>query len=85
MNDKSVNAIVNWKDLNLSQSDLDFIYNYLLEKEVPMTSWELSKAIIDEHIRLFRRAPEKRKISRAGLQAEPGLSNGRGDTLSFIR
>ena len=33
MSDKNINTIVNWKDLNLSQSDLDFIYNYLLEKE----------------------------------------------------
>ncbi len=82
MSDKNINTIVNWKDLNLSQSDLDFIYNYLLEKEVPMTSWELSKAIIDEHIRLFRKELQKKEKSR-GQVYRPNRDYQMGEEILF--
>lgn len=45
-----------WSELSLTSKDLEFIYNLLLEREVPLTTREMALALI-EH-RLERRARE---------------------------
>lgn len=43
-----------WTKFSLSSSDLDFIYNYLLEKETPASTREIAEAMIGERIRVQR-------------------------------
>lgn len=40
-----------WETLSIAESDLDFLYNFLLEIETPQTPRELARAIITERIR----------------------------------
>src|SRR4030067_1999911 len=35
-----------WNEFEVRDSDLDFIYNLLLEREVPLTTLEMAEAII---------------------------------------
>lgn len=61
MNDKQINQLIEWDNLQLGQADLDFIYNFLLEEEKPMLSKELSKAVINEHIRIYKKELMKKE------------------------
>jgi hypothetical protein len=40
-----------WEEFQVSQSDLEFIYNHLIELETPQTPQELIRALISERIR----------------------------------
>ncbi len=73
---------LDWKQLHLDQSDLDFIYNHLLEKEVPMTSKELARAIIVEKIRLFKKSLEKQQ-KKLGKLYRPAEAYQAGETVTF--
>ena len=35
-----------WKSLEINQSDIEFLYAFLLEKETPLISSDLAKALI---------------------------------------
>ncbi len=39
-----------WKSLEIDQTDIEFLYTFLLEKETPLTSSELAEALISERI-----------------------------------
>ncbi|MEJ5200912.1 MAG: hypothetical protein WHV66_01655 [Anaerolineales bacterium] len=41
-----------WEDFHLSETDIEFLYNYLLEVETPQTTEELLCALIRERIRV---------------------------------
>lgn len=41
-----------WEKFTFTESDLDFLYNHLLEIETPLTTSELLSALIDERIRV---------------------------------
>jgi len=41
-----------WDKFSFTESDLDFLYNHLIEIETPLTTSELLSALIDERIRL---------------------------------
>jgi hypothetical protein len=53
-----------WQSFNLLDEDIEFIYNYLLELETPLTPDELVKVLIQERIR--REAEKLEKQRRAG-------------------
>jgi hypothetical protein len=52
-----------WETFELKDEDREFIYNYLLEEETPLTSPELLKALVDDRIRQEKLAIEKQRTS----------------------
>lgn len=52
-----------WNDFRITDQDLEFLYNYLLEVEQPLTARELVKALISERIRLEKTHLEKQRAS----------------------
>jgi hypothetical protein len=52
-----------WETFELNDNDREFIYNYLLEIETPLTSPELLAALVDERIKLEKLAIEKQRTS----------------------
>ncbi len=52
-----------WETFELNNEDREFIYNYLLEVETPLTSPELLSALVNERIRQERLAIEKQRTS----------------------
>ena len=37
---------LDWTAVNIDETDLDLIYNFLLEKETPMTPLQMAEAVI---------------------------------------
>src|SRR4030042_2912914 len=52
-----------WETFELRDEDREFIYNYLLEIETPLTSPELLSALVSERIRQEKIAIEKQRTS----------------------
>ncbi len=52
-----------WETFELNEEDREFIYNYLLEVEIPLTSPELLTALVNERIRQEKLAIEKQRAS----------------------
>ncbi len=54
-----------WREFQIQEEDLEFVYNHLLETEIPLTTEELVRLILAERI---RREKEnlKRKQADAG-------------------
>jgi hypothetical protein len=52
-----------WETFELTDADRDFLYNYLLEIETPLTSPELLSALVNERIRQEKLALEKQRTS----------------------
>jgi hypothetical protein len=52
-----------WETFELKDEDREFIYNYLLEVETPLTSPELLSALLKERIRLEKLEIEKQRTS----------------------
>jgi hypothetical protein len=52
-----------WETFELKDEDREFIYNYLLEIETPLTSPELLSALVNERIRQEKLAIEKQRTS----------------------
>jgi hypothetical protein len=52
-----------WDTFKLTDEDREFIYNYLLEIEIPLTSPELLSALVNERIRQEILALEKQRTS----------------------
>ena len=71
-----------WTKFSLSSSDLDFIYNYLLEKETPASTREIAEAMIGERIRVQRNELMK-SISELGKIYRPADSYHPGDQVAF--
>ncbi len=71
-----------WTKFALSSSDLDFIYNYLLEKETPASTREIAEAIIGERIRVQRNDLIK-SIAKIGKIYRPADSYQLGDQVTF--
>jgi len=71
-----------WKNLSLSKIDLEFVSNYLFEKETPLTENELVPVLIEERVRSEREilVKQKQSIGRAYLPKEHYQS---GDSLVF--
>jgi hypothetical protein len=52
-----------WETFELKDEDREFIYNYLLEIETPLTSPELLSALVNERIRQEKNTIEKQRTS----------------------
>ena len=52
-----------WETFELTDEDREFIYNFLLEIETPLTSPELLSALVNERIRQEKLALEKQRTS----------------------
>lgn len=84
-----------WSDLSLSSKDLEFIYNLLLEREVPLTTREMALALVAN--RLERRTREAERVRSMEIPAYspasvyevgkelrfPQLDNARGKVMSI--
>lgn len=56
-----------WETFELREDDIEFIYNYLLEQETPLTPNELVEALIEERIRREVEAFEKQRTSAGDI------------------
>lgn len=52
-----------WETFRVEEDDIEFLYNYLLEKELPLTSQELLTALVEERIRNERVLAEKQRTA----------------------
>ena len=52
-----------WEDFELQNDDLEFLYNHLLELELPQTTLELVEALVSERIRREKLVFEQKRIS----------------------
>ncbi|NJD59871.1 MAG: hypothetical protein C3F13_12110 [Anaerolineales bacterium] len=52
-----------WETFELKEEDREFIYNYLLEVETPLTSPEILTALVNERLRQEKLAIEKQRTS----------------------
>lgn len=52
-----------WEAFVLEQEDIEFIYNYLLESETPLTNHELVDILVTERIQREKRSIEKKRSS----------------------
>ncbi len=71
-----------WENFQLTNQDIEFLYNYLLEVEIPLTSSELLTALVDKRIETEKAAFEKSKAG-LGLPYLPKSSYTVGDRLVF--
>ncbi len=56
-----------WSEFEVSESDLDFIYNLLLEREVPLTSLEMTEAIIGFRLEQLEREASKEENTKIAI------------------
>jgi hypothetical protein len=52
-----------WEDFEVTERDLEYLYNYLLEEEQPQTPDQLMHALVSERIRQEKDALEKQQAS----------------------
>ena len=52
-------AEVYWTDFNVTDDDLDLIFNLLLEREAPLTSLEMAASLIDRRLRMLEEAAKQ--------------------------
>jgi hypothetical protein len=56
-----------WNEFEVSESDLDFIYNLLLEREVPLTALEMTEAIIGFRLDQLEREASKEENTKIAV------------------
>jgi len=71
-----------WETFHIEERDLDYLYNHLLETEIPLTSDELISVLVSERIRQERINLEDRK-PHDGLLYLPKDSYDTGQVLIF--
>ncbi len=71
-----------WEKIEISDEDLEFLYNHLLEKETPLTSNELAAVLIKERIRQ-EIINQQNKQNQAGAAYLPKDTYNPGDRLRF--
>ncbi len=52
-----------WDEFELRESDIEFIYNHLLDLETPLTPQELITVLIEERIQIEIKAAEQQRLS----------------------
>lgn len=71
-----------WTEFEVTDDDLDFIFNLLLEREVPLTSREMTESLVGRRLELIRQAAEAAKEPVAQRYL-PGESYEVGQRLQF--
>lgn len=56
-----------WNTFAIQDEDIEFLYNYLLEREIPLTSHELVHALVEERIRREKLALERQRSSQGDI------------------
>ncbi|MGE5223326.1 MAG: hypothetical protein ACM3PY_12880, partial [Omnitrophica WOR_2 bacterium] len=56
-----------WNTFAIQDEDIEFLYNHLLEKEIPLTSRELVQALVEERIRREKLALERQRSSQGDI------------------
>jgi hypothetical protein len=56
-----------WSSFEIQDSDIEILYNYLLELETPQTSQELANALVQERIRREKQAIERQRSSGGAI------------------
>jgi len=54
-----------WSNFQFRDQDIEFLYNYLLETETPITTDELLEVLLNERVRLEQMALEAQRIQGA--------------------
>lgn len=71
-----------WSTIKLQDEDIEFLYNYLLELEIPQTSQELAAALVNERLQREKQAIEMQRSS-GGTIYFPKDRYVQGQTLIF--
>lgn len=82
MTENSNQIQINWDDMSFDESCLDFVFDFLFEKEMPMTPFDLAKAIIQEKIRVYKKEIAKQEKSQ-GLLYRPKEKYRIGEEVTF--
>jgi hypothetical protein len=56
-----------WTTFELQEEDIEFLYNYLLEKETPLTSIEVVSALVEERIHREKSIIERQRTAKGAL------------------
>jgi hypothetical protein len=56
-----------WDTFSVEDEDIEFIYNYLLEKETPLTSIELIAALVGERVSRERQKIERQRSAKGAI------------------
>jgi hypothetical protein len=62
-----------WETLEIQEADIEYLYNRLLETESPMTSWELTRTLVEGRILREKRAIEEQRTSGGDTYAPKEL------------
>jgi hypothetical protein len=71
-----------WKSLEINQKDIEYLYTYLLEKETPLPSKILAKALIKQRVQSEKEILQ-RKQQQNGEIYLPKLEYNVGDKIQF--
>ncbi len=71
-----------WHNFKFTDQDLEFLYNHLLEIELPQTAEELTKALISKRIEVEIQNLVNQKPSE-GIRYQPGETYKENDVLQF--
>ena len=71
-----------WKTIEITPSDIEFLYAYLLEKETPLTSAALAQALIVDRIRSEKEKFENLQQQNGEIYA-PKMMYAVGDKIQF--
>ena len=63
---------VDWTRFEVEDSDLEFIYNLLMEREKPLTSGEMAKALLDERLRRLEIQASRAPVPEQALYCPAG-------------
>jgi hypothetical protein len=56
-----------WTTFNLGEDDVDFLYNLLLDKEIPLTSREMMIALVSERVRREKQDIERQRTAQGDV------------------
>ena len=71
-----------WESLSIDEKDIEFIYNHLLEKEIPLSTKTLLISLINQRILREKKNAEKQKSKSISVYL-PKNEYEIGDILSF--
>jgi hypothetical protein len=75
-------STVDWTRFEVDDSDLEFIYNLLMEREKPLTSSEMALALLEERLRRMEREASRAPATER-MSYLPGGEFSVGDVLIF--
>lgn len=71
-----------WETFELQETDIEFLYNHLLETETPLTTQELMEALVKERIQRKRQEIERQRMAGGDLY-QPKNTYGPEQVLIF--